>query len=137
MSADPNTPLFVISDGDDVKYEDDPTITQAKVNLAAAEHIQQEKAKQRRLEREEWKVRVEVECLTREIKEVEKKWRELEEVEVERLMQEKERLEEEKRVEQWCAAALHGSERAAEWCWQHCCLRLAQVGHLLKSWRGP
>ena len=42
MSADPNTPLFVISDGDNVEYEDDPTVTQAKANLAAVERVQQE-----------------------------------------------------------------------------------------------
>ena len=103
MSADPNTPLFILSNNDDIKYEDNPAITQAKANLAAAECIQQEKAEQRRLEREEWKVRAEAE----------KKQRELE-VEMERLMQEKERLEEEKQVEQWHAAMLCGSERAAE-----------------------
>ena len=51
-----------------------------------------------------------MECLTKEIEEVERKQRELE-----RLMWEKEKLEEEKRVEQQCAAALHGSERAVEW----------------------
>ena len=56
MSADPNTPLFVISDGDDIEYEDNPTVTQVKANLTAVEHIQQEKAKQRRLEREVQKV---------------------------------------------------------------------------------
>ena len=85
-----------------------------KANLAAAERIQQEKVEQRRLEREEWKVQVEAECLTKEIEEAERKWRELEEVELERLTREKERLEEEKRVEQQCTATLHGSERAAE-----------------------
>ena len=53
MSTDPATPLFVVSDGDDVEYEDDPTVTQAKANLAAVECIQQEKAEQRRLERED------------------------------------------------------------------------------------
>ena len=53
MSADPNTPLFILSDDDDVEYEDDPAVTQAKANLVAAECIQQEKAEQRRLEREE------------------------------------------------------------------------------------
>ena len=67
MSADPNTPLFVLSDDDDVEYEDDPAVTQAKANLVAAECIQQEKAEQRRLEREEWKVQAEVERLTKEI----------------------------------------------------------------------
>ena len=109
MSADPNTPLFVISDEDDVEYEDDPAVTQVKANLAAVECIQQEKAEQRRLEREELKVWVEAEHLTKEIKEAERKWRELEEAELERLTQEKEKW-----VEQQCAAALHGSERAAE-----------------------
>ena len=99
MSTDPNTPLFMISDGDDVKYEDDPTITQAKANLTVAECIQQERAEQRRLEREQRKAWAEAECLTKEIEEVERKRRELEEVEVERLMQEKERLEEEKTAE--------------------------------------
>ena len=48
MSADPNTPLFMLSDNDDDEYEDNPAVTQAKVNLAAAERIQQEKAEQRR-----------------------------------------------------------------------------------------
>ena len=115
MSANPNTPLFVISDEDDVEYKDNPAITQEKANLAAAECIQQEMAEQRRLEREEQKVWAEVECLTKEIEEAEKKRRELEEADVERLMWEKERLEEENRVEQRHAAALHGSERAAEW----------------------
>ena len=85
MSADPNTPLFEISDGDDVLYEDDPTVTQAKVNLMVAECMQQERAEQRRLEREEWKAWAEAERLTRETEEAERKWRELEEAELERL----------------------------------------------------
>ena len=38
--------------------------------------------------------------MTREIEEVERQWRELEEAEVERLMWEKEKLEEEKQAEQ-------------------------------------
>ena len=114
ISANPNPPLFVISDGDDVEYEDDPAVAQAKVNLMVVERIQQEKAEQRRLEREEWKAWVEVERLRREIKEAEREWRELEEAEVERLTQEKEKLEEENRVEQQRTAALHRSERAAE-----------------------
>ena len=115
MSTNCNTPLFVISDGDDVEYEDDPAVTQVKVNLTVAERIQQERAKQRRLEREEQKAWVEAEHLTKEVEEAERKRRELEEAEVERLMWEKERLEEEKRVEQWCAATLHGLERVVEW----------------------
>ena len=53
MSADPNTPLFEISDGDDATYEDDPAVIQARANLMVAEHVQQEKAEQKRLEREE------------------------------------------------------------------------------------
>ena len=114
MSADPATPLFVISDGDNVKYEDDPTVIQAKANLAAVEHVQQERAEQRRLERAERKVWVEAEHLTKEIKEAERKRRELEGVELERLTQEKEKLEEEKRVEQQRTVALCGSERVAE-----------------------
>ena len=114
MSADLNTPLFVLSDNDDIEYEDDPAVTQAKANLAVAEHIQQEKVEQRRLEREEWKVRVEAEHLTKEIEEVERKWRELKEAELEQLTREKERLEEEKWVEQQPTVTLHGSERAAE-----------------------
>ena len=64
MSADQHTPLFEISDGDNLEYVDDPAVTQAKENLAMAERIQQEKAEQRRLEREERKVRVEAERLT-------------------------------------------------------------------------
>ena len=122
MSTDPNISLFEISDRDDMTYEDDPTMTQARVNLMAAEWVQQERAEQRRLEREEWKVWVEAERLTREIEEVERKRRELEEVELERLRWEKEKLEEEKQIEQQCAAALWGAERVVE---QHCCLRLA------------
>ena len=39
MSANQNTPLFVLSDDDDVEYEDDPAVTQVKANLAVAEHI--------------------------------------------------------------------------------------------------
>ena len=104
----------MISDGDNVKYKDAPTVTQAKANLAAAEHVQLERAEQRRLEREEQKAWAEAERLMWEIGEVKRKWRELEEVELERLMQEKEKLEEEKRVEQQRTAALCGSERAAE-----------------------
>ena len=107
-------PLFKISDREDIKYKDDPAVTQAKANLAAVERIQQEKAEQRRLEREERKAWAEVERLMWEIKEVERQQRELEEAEVERLTWEKERLEEEKWVEQRHAVALHGSERAAE-----------------------
>ena len=105
----------MISDGDDVEYEDDPAVAQAKVNLMVVERIQQEKAEQRRLEREEWKAWAEVERLRWEIEEVEREWRELEEAEVERLTWEKEKLEEENRAEQRHAAALHESERAAEW----------------------
>ena len=114
MSTDSNTPLFVLSNGDDVEYDEDPAIAQAKANLAAAERIQREKAEQRRLEREERKAQVEVERLTWEIEEAERQQRELEEAEVERLTWEKERLEEEKRVEQWCTVTLCESERAAE-----------------------
>ena len=55
MSTNPNTPLFTLSNDDDDEYEDDPAITQAKANLTAAEHIQQERAEQKRLEREERK----------------------------------------------------------------------------------
>ena len=114
MSADSNTPLFVISDGDDIEYKDDPAIAQAKANLTAVEWIQQERAEQRRLEREERKAQAEVERLRWEIEEVEREWRELEEVEPEQLTWEKEQLEEERRVEQQHAAALCGSERVAE-----------------------
>ena len=116
MSADQNIPLFEISDRDNMSYEDDPAITQAKANLVAAERVQQERAKQRRLEREEWKAWVEVARLMKEIEEAERKQRELEEAELERLMWEKEKLEEEKRVEQQHAAALCGLERVAEQC---------------------
>ena len=114
MSADQNTPLFMLSDDNDNEYEDDQAIMQVKVNLVAVERIQQEKAEQRRLEREEQKARAEVERLTREIKEAERQWRELEEAEVERLTWEKEKLEEEKRVEQWRAVALRGLEKLVE-----------------------
>ena len=113
-SADPNTPLFMLSDDDD-EYKDDPAIAQAKANLVVAERIQQERVEQRRLEREEWKVWAEAKHLTREIEEVERKRKELEEAELERLTQEKERLEEEKQAEQQHTAALRGSEKVAEW----------------------
>ena len=110
MSADPNTPLFEISDGDNITYEDDPAIIQVRENLVVAECIQPEKAEQRRLEREEWRVRVEVERLKGQIEEVERAWRELEETELRRLAQEKDRLEEEKWVEEQCGAQLCGAE---------------------------
>ena len=55
-----------------------------------------------------------MEILKGEIEEAERKWRELEEVELRRLTQEKERLEEEKWIEQQHTEALQGSERAAE-----------------------
>ena len=45
---------------------------------------------------------------------MERQWRELEEVEVERLTWEKEKLEEEKRMEQQHVATLRGSEKAVE-----------------------
>ena len=48
-------PLFEISDGDNVIYEVNPAVTQVKANLMAVECMQQERAEQRRLEREEWK----------------------------------------------------------------------------------
>ena len=134
MSADPNTPLFILSDDDDVEYGDDPAVTQVKANLAAVEHIQQEKAEQRRLEREEQKVWAEVECLTKEIEEAEKKRRQLEEAEMERLMWEKERLEEENRVEQQRAAVLHGSERVAE---QRQAVLVASLPEAGPSWAPP
>ena len=59
MSTDHNTPLFEISDGDNATYEDDPAVIQARANLVAAEHVQQEKAEQKRLEREEWRAQAE------------------------------------------------------------------------------
>ena len=114
MSANPNTPLFKISNGDEIEYEDNPAVAQVKANLMAAEQIQQERAEQRRLEREEWKAWVEVERLRQELGEAEREWRELEEAELGWLTWEKEQLEEEKRVEQQQAAALCRSERAAE-----------------------
>ena len=89
MSADPNMPLFEISNGEDVEYKDDPAVAQVKANLMAVEQIQQERAKQRRLEREEQKAWVEAERLRWEIEEVEREQRELEEAEVERLTREK------------------------------------------------
>ena len=103
MSTDHNTPLFEISDGDDVTYKDDPAVIQAKANLVAVERVQQEKAEQKWLEREERRVRVEVEKLKGEIEEVEKRRRELEEAEMRRLAQEKDRLEKEVIPEKNCA----------------------------------
>ena len=55
MSANHDMPLFEISDGNEIEYKDDPTVAQVKANLMAAEQIQQERAEQRRLEREEQK----------------------------------------------------------------------------------
>ena len=115
MSTDHNMPLFKISNGDKIEYKDDSAIAQVKVNLAVAERIQQERAKQRRLEREEWKAQVEVERLRWEIEEAEREGRELEEAELGWLTQEKERLEEEVHVKQQHMEVLHGSERVAEW----------------------
>ena len=96
MSTDPNTPLFEISDGDDATYEDDPAVIQARENLAVAECIQQEKAEQKRLEREEQRAWAEVEKLKGEIEEAEKRQRELKEAELRRLAQERDSLEAEK-----------------------------------------
>ena len=95
MSADHNTPLFKISDRDDVMYKDNPAVIQARENLTAAERVQQEKAEQKWLEREEWRVQAEVEKLRGEIEEAEKRRRELEEAEMRRLAQEKDHLEKE------------------------------------------
>ena len=108
MSANHNTPLFEISNGDDAMHEDDPAVIQARANLMAAQCVQQEKAEQKRLEREEWRAQVEVEKLKGEIKEVEKRRRELEEVEMRRLAKEKDRLE--KEVEEQRRVQLHGAE---------------------------
>ena len=83
LTADPNTPLFIISDGDDVEYEENPAITQVKANVVVVERVQQERAEYRRLEREEQKVLAEAERLTWEIKEAERRQRELKEVELE------------------------------------------------------
>ena len=80
-----------------------------------AEHVQQEKAEQTRLEREEQRARAEVERLKGEIKEVERKQRELKEVELRRLAQERDQLEVEKWVEEQHRAQLRGVERAVEW----------------------
>ena len=100
MSANPTTPLFVITDGDDIEYKDDPAVIQARANLAVLECVQQEKAEQRRLEREEWRVQAEVEKLKGEIEEAERRQRELEEVELRRLAKERDGLEVEKWVEE-------------------------------------
>ena len=137
MSTDPNAPLFVISDEDNVEYDDDPAVAQAKVNLAAVEWIQQERAERRRLEREERKVQAEADRLRQEIEEVERERKELEEAEVERLTWEKDKLEEENRVEQWRCVGRRGWQSGGERRWWRCLLRLARVGHLLKNWSGP
>ena len=98
--------MFVISDGDDIEYKDDPAIAQVKANLTAVEWIQQERAEQRRLEREERKAQAEVERLRWEIEEVEREWRELEEVEPEQLTWEKEQLEEEESGATACSSTV-------------------------------
>ena len=89
MSADPNTLLFEISDGDDATYKDDPAVIQARANLAAVECVQQERAEQKRLEREEQRAWAEAEKLKGEIEEVERRWRELKEAELRQLAQER------------------------------------------------
>ena len=66
-------------------YEDDPAVIQARANLTVVERVQQQKAEQKRLEREERRAWAEAERLKGEIKEVERKWRELEEAELRRL----------------------------------------------------
>ena len=66
-------------------YKDDPAIIQARANLVAVERVQQERAEQKRLEREEWRAWAEVKKLKGEIEEAEKRRRELEEAEVRRL----------------------------------------------------
>ena len=89
MSADPNTLLFEISDGDDATYKDDPAVIQARANLAAVECVQQERSEQKRLEREEQRAWAEAEKLKGEIEEVERRWRELKEAELRQLAQER------------------------------------------------
>ena len=111
MSADHNTLLFEISNRDDATYEDNPAVIQARANLMAAERVQQEKAEQKQLEREERRVWVEVEKLKGEIEEVEKRRRELEEAEMRRLAQEKDRLE--KEVEEQRGVQLHRAEEGS------------------------
>ena len=95
-------------------YEDDPAVIQARANLTVVERVQQEKAEQKRLEREEQRARAEAERLKGEIEEVERKWRELEEAELRRLAQERDRLEAEKRIEEQRGVQLCGAERAVE-----------------------
>ena len=113
MSADRNMPLFNLNDKDEVTYEDDPAILQARANLAVAEWVQQEKVEWRRLEREQWWTQAEAERLRGEIEEAERKQRELEEVELRRLEEEKGRLEREKKIEEQCRAELHGVEEGS------------------------
>ena len=84
MSTDRNMPLFKLNDKDNITYEDDPTIMQARANLMGVEWVQQEKAKQRMLDREQWQAQAEAERLRGEIKEAERKWRGLEEAELRR-----------------------------------------------------
>ena len=130
MSADRITPLFKLNDEDNITYEDDPTVIQVRANLVAAEQVQQEKVKQRRLKREQWWAEVEVERLRGEIEEAERKQRGLKEAELRRLEEEKGRLEREKQVKEQCGAELHGAERVTE-------QRRAAFVALLPSEAGP
>ena len=77
------------------------------------ERVQQERAEQKRLEREERRAWAEVEKLKGEIEEAEKRRRELEEAEVRRLAQEKDHLEVEKKVEEQCGVQLRGAEEGS------------------------
>ena len=88
------------------------TVIQARANFTAAERVQQEKAEQKQLEREEWRAWAEAEKLKGEIEGAEKRRRELKGAEVRRLAQEKDCLE--KEVEEQRGAQLCGADRAAE-----------------------
>ena len=115
MSADENTPLFVLKDEDKLNNEEGPAIIQVRENLAVAERLQQECMEQKCLERAQCQAEAEVEKLRQEVEEAEREWKELEEVEIKRLEEEKERLEGEKRAEEQHAVGLHMAEKVVEW----------------------
>ena len=79
--------------------------------MAMVERLQQEHAEQQQLERATCWAEEEAERLKQETEEVERTWRELEEVDVQRLGEIKQQLEEEKRAEDQCAAGLHGAKK--------------------------
>ena len=144
MSTNEHEPLFVLDNDNDKEVKEDPNVIRGWENLVTAERLQQEHAKQRQLERAQCWAEVEAERLRWEVKEVETKQKELEEVEIRRLEEVKCRSKRKRgsRNSAW-QSCMHQRrwQSGGRQHWQHHCPRLAWVGHHLGSlkgaWRGP